>query len=359
MPTTRILTVVGARPQFVKAAVISRAVQKWNAVHEDTIDESILHTGQHYDERMSEVFFEEMEIPRPNVQLGVGSGPHGAMTGDMLAGIERELFKRKPDYVLLYGDTNSTVAGALAASKLSIPVAHVEAGLRSFNRKMPEEINRVVTDILSELLFCPSDTSKNLLAKEGITEGVHVVGDVMVDAILHYRTKAVAPKIGKPFALATCHRPENTDSLERLSLLMDAFARSPIQIVLPVHPRTANALTQEGLTFPPRVTALGPVSYFEMLGLLNACSFVLTDSGGLQKEAYIYDKRCITLRDQTEWTELVDAGANRLVGADPTLILESMTWAQTPLTEKTSFYGDGRSAEKILEALVSHAIGHG
>ena len=347
------MTVVGARPQFIKAAVVSRAVARHNdAGHGPTIREEIVHTGQHYDHNMSQSFFDEMEIPQPVVNLAVGSGNHGAATGAMLAGIERELLDRRPDILLVYGDTNSTLAGALAAVKLHVPVAHVEAGLRSFNRKMPEEINRLVTDHVATLLLCPSQPSKTQLAAEGITHGVHVVGDVMFDAVRHYRRKAIPPTTPEPFALASIHRAENTDDPARLRGILAAMGQSPVPVVLPLHPRTRKILHRDAVDVADRVHIIDPLSYFGMLGHLDRCAFVITDSGGLQKEAFFFGRRCITVRDETEWTELVDCGANRVVGADQSAIVASFPWAQLPLTDLAPLYGSGQAGAEIVQHLL-------
>ncbi len=346
-----VLTVVGARPQFVKAAVLSREFARRAATSAASIRESLVHTGQHYDHGMSEVFFEEMEIPRPVADLGIGGGAHGAMTGRMLERLETEIQARRPDLVLVYGDTNSTLAGGLAAAKLHVPVAHVEAGLRSFNRRMPEEINRVLVDHLADLLFCPSGVSQRLLAAEGVTEGVHVVGDVMVDAQLHYRARALPPRLEGDFALATLHRAENTDDPARLRALVEALAACPIPVVLPVHPRTRAALQREGLELGGAIRPVEPLSYFDMLGQLDACRFVATDSGGLQKEAYVFGRKCLTLRDETEWTELVGLGANRLCGADAELVREGFTWAMEPLRATEPVYGSGDAGGRIVDLI--------
>jgi len=346
----RILTVVGARPQFVKAAVVSREIRRRREGGAD-LHEDLVHTGQHYDRGMSQVFFEQMDIPAPAAHLGVGSGSHGAQTGAMLAAVEAEIQGRQPDVVLVYGDTNSTIAGALAAAKLHVPVAHVEAGLRSFNRKMPEEVNRVLTDHCSTWLFCPAAASAAQLAREGITDGVHVVGDVMVDALLHYRNRAERPPRPQPFALATIHRAENTDDPARLRTLIRSLCEAPLPVVLPLHPRTKAALEREGLAASGALQCVPPLSYFEILGHLDACAFVLTDSGGLQKEAYVFGKRCVTLRDETEWTELVDVGGNRVVGADADRIRAAMAWAATPLTDAPPVYGAGDAGVKIVDFL--------
>ena len=344
-----VLTVVGARPQFVKAAVVSRALTS-------VARESLIHTGQHYDDEMSRIFFEEMSIPSPVANLEVGSGSHGAMTGAMLAALEEQIVERSPDVVLVYGDTNSTLAGALAAAKLLVPVAHVEAGLRSFNRRMPEETNRVVTDHVADLLLCPAEPAADQLQKEGIDpDRIAVVGDVMVDALHFYRRQAVPAGNDRPFVLATVHRAENTDDPDRLRAILAAFDEAPHPVVLPLHPRTAAAMAQHGLAFGSNVEARPPASYFEMLGLLDACAFAMTDSGGLQKEAYVVGKRCVTLRDETEWTELVAAGANRIVGADSVAIRAAYDWALAPFDRDAmpALYGAGDAGARIVEILRS------
>jgi UDP-GlcNAc3NAcA epimerase len=349
------LFVVGARPQFVKLAAVLRAAgalaARLEAAGQTPPRLQTLHTGQHYDHGMSQVFFDEMEIPTPDLNLGVGSGPHGAMTGKMLRGLEREFIERRPAVVVTFGDTNSTMAAALAAAKLRIPTAHVEAGLRSFNRAMPEEINRVVTDHVSDWLFCPSAAARDQLAREGLTRGVHVVGDVMFDALLHYRRRAAPPPFERPFALATLHRQETVDDPEILAPVMAALAASPIPVVLPAHPRTRKRLIEFDIPLADSVRLVEPLSYFEMLGCLDACDFVLTDSGGLQKEAFYCGKRCLTLRSETEWTELVDIGANRVVGADEAAIRDAFAWARQPLDAPASPYGDGHAAELIVDIL--------
>lgn len=347
----KLLTVVGARPQFIKAAVVSRSIRDFFS----DIQEEIIHTGQHYDYGMSQVFFDEMDIPKPTVNLHIGSGSHGAATGDMLKGIEAEIMSRKPDFVLVYGDTNSTLAGALAAAKLHVPVAHIEAGERSYNRQMPEEINRILTDHVSSLLFCCSESSKNRLATEGITKNVFAVGDLMFDAYLTYSPKATWPKnlakLSSPFALATLHRAQNTDDLIRLNSIFEAFAQLPEDIILPLHPRTLKTITSNGIKLSPNIHILEPVSYFEMLGLLNECAYVLTDSGGLQKESYYAGKKCIVLRDETEWTELVELGINKIVGVEKKRINEAAAWGIKPLTMPKNVYGDGKAGNKILSHL--------
>lgn len=352
MDTLSILSVVGARPQFVKAAVVSRAIARYNQKSATLqVIEQLVHTGQHYDYLMSQAFFDEMDIPPPVVNLHVGSGQHGAMTGAMLTGLEQEMLSRQPDWVVVYGDTNSTLAGALAAAKLHIPVAHVEAGLRSFNKEMPEEINRRLTDHLADCLFCPSEKAKKQLACEGLSAGVHVVGDVMYDAVLYYRTKAICPQRQGAYALASLHRAENTDAPQRLQRILTAMGQSPLPVVFPVHPRTRRVLESRGLTVPQQLELLDPLSYFAMLGYLEHCTFVITDSGGLQKEAYFFGKKCITVRDETEWTELVECGANQLVGADEKAICTAFDWAREPLSHGTVLFGNGDAGQRIVELL--------
>lgn len=347
------LTIVGARPQFIKAAVVSRVIR-----NHPEIQEEIIHTGQHYDYGMSQIFFDEMDIPTPAANLSVGSGLHGATTAEMLKGLEAEILARKPDWVLVYGDTNSTLAGALAAAKLHVPIAHIEAGERSYNRKMPEEINRILTDHLSSLLFCCSRQSKNRLATEGKTDNVFAVGDVMYDAFLTYLPKAAWPttlnRTVFPFALATLHRAQNTDEVARLESIFKALSALPLTVVLPLHPRTLKIVQTRGIRINANIKIVEPVSYFEMLGLLNTCSYVLTDSGGLQKEAYYAGKKCLVLRDETEWMELVHAGMNKITGIASENILAANTWAQEALTAPPHIYGDGKAGEKIVKHLLSY-----
>lgn len=358
----KVMTVVGARPQFIKAAAVSRAIQK--AAGRDA--EIIVHTGQHFDDNMSRIFFEELRIPEPRYNLGISGGSHGDMTGRMLAAIEQVIVQEKPDLVVVHGDTNSTLAGALAAVKLHVPVGHVESGLRSFNRRMPEEINRVVTDHVASLLFCPTTAAVTNLRAEGITRGVHLTGDVMYDSALYYMDLArqqsdVLRRLGlEPgeFYLATIHRAENTDDPQRLRDILAALDAAPRQVVLPAHPRTRKTLLQLGLA-PARVRLVDPVSYLDMLMLESSARAILTDSGGVQKEAYFAAVPCITLRDETEWVELVEAGWNRVVGARGQAIAEAIEWAEK--TDRSSapraLYGDGRAAEHIVEVICSFA-GH-
>ncbi len=359
----KICTIVGARPQFIKAAVVSRAIANL-----DGIQEIIIHTGQHYDANMSDQFFDELDIPRPAYNLNIGSSTHGKQTGDMLAAIEEVLFKEMPDWVLVYGDTNSTLAGTLAAVKLHIPVAHVEAGLRSFNRKMPEEINRITADHLSSLLFAPTDTSYQRLLQEGIEEkNIVNVGDVMFDAALYYNErnalrKTIVDALELPkqyYVLATIHRAENTDSPIRLKNICNALIELSTmhQIVFPLHPRTRYVLEKAGLytMMKNSLMMIEPVGYLDMLALEQHASYIITDSGGVQKEAYFNQVPCITLRDETEWVELVESGWNQLCSPDKLVsLLPFMTSLhQHADTKRVALYGDGHSAIKMVEKLMA------
>ena len=344
----KVLTVVGARPQFIKAAPVSRALRR-------THEEVLVHTGQHYDDNMSDIFFRELEIPAPDVNLEVGSGPHGAQTGAMMTRLEKVVLDARPDLVLVYGDTNSTLAGALVATKLHIRVAHVEAGLRSFDRRMPEEINRILTDHVSDVLFCPTDVAARNLEREGVTTGVHVVGDVMYDAFLHNveaarkRARAVQ-ELGLErdgFVLATIHRAENTDDAARLRAIMRGLGESGQQVVMPLHPRTRARLGEDA---GPSIRIIDPVGYLDMLALEDAAALIATDSGGVQKEAFFAGKPCVTLRDSTEWTETVEAGWNTLVGADAERIADAVR-AFRPSHARPDVFGDGHAAEKMVAAL--------
>jgi UDP-GlcNAc3NAcA epimerase len=343
----KVLSVIGARPQFIKAAPLSAALRTRH-------QEILVHTGQHYDERMSAVFFEELGIPAPDHNLGIGGGTHAEQTGAMLPALERVIKDEAPDVVLVYGDTNSTLAASLAAAKLGVPVAHVEAGLRSFQRTMPEEINRVMTDHLSTWLFAPSSSSAAQLRTEGITKGVHVVGDIMYDAVSFHREHA--PARGRaippgPYVLCTVHRAENTDVEERLRGIMDGIGRLPLPVVLPLHPRTRLALQRAALAVPENCVVTEPASYLEMLALERDSTCVLTDSGGVQKEAYYLGVPCVTLRDETEWTETVQTGWNVLVGSDPERIVAAFESHRGRTGERPLLYGDGRAADSILNAL--------
>ncbi|WP_036289711.1 non-hydrolyzing UDP-N-acetylglucosamine 2-epimerase [Methylosinus sp. PW1] len=345
----KIVTVLGARPQFVKAAPTSRELRRRH-------DEIIIHTGQHYDANMSDIFFDELGIPQPDVHLGGGGGSHADQTAKMLVGVEKLRLSEKPDWVPIYGDTNGTVSAALAAAKVHVPIAHVEAGLRSFNRQMPEEVNRVVADHLSSLLLCPSQTAADNLAKEGIIAGVEVVGDVMADALLMAASGSsdVVRRLGlEPgaYALATVHRAENTDDPKRLGGIVTAFAAMDRPVLLPLHPRTRDALDKAGLSLPSNVVACDPLGYIDMVTALRNAALVLTDSGGLQKEAYWLKVPCVTLRDETEWVETLETGWNRLAGADPCAILDA-TKSAVRLDEHAVLYGgDGRAVARVVEAL--------
>lgn len=348
----RLVSIVGARPQFIKAAVISRLIK---SDYTNSIDECLVHSGQHYDDNMSDVFFRELNIPLPDVNLSVGSGSHGKTTGVMLEKIERLLQSKQPDCVLVYGDTNTTLAGALAASKLNIPIAHIEAGLRSFNKSMPEEQNRVLTDHLATYLFCPTDVAVENLEKEGIKVGVYRTGDIMYDASLYYRSLPHEPsvEIPKDYYLITIHRAENTDNRKRLKSIVDALnSFTELQGILPLHPRTKKMLDQYGLRFEEHIKLIDPIGYLDMINLENKCRFIVTDSGGVQKEAYFFNKPCITLREETEWVETLDAGANTLVGYNKERILPALKNPPAPQIWK-DLYGDGNSSLKIINTLLS------
>ncbi|MDP1622092.1 MAG: UDP-N-acetylglucosamine 2-epimerase (non-hydrolyzing) [Bacteroidales bacterium] len=349
----KIVSIVGARPQFIKAATVSRIIRA-----NPEINEILLHTGQHYDENMSDVFFRELNIPVPDYNLGVGSDTHAGQTGKMLKGIEDILLQEKPDCTLVYGDTNSTLAGALAAAKLHIPVAHVEAGLRSFNRIMPEEINRIVTDRISDLLFAPTQTAVKNLTGEGLASITHFTGDVMYDSVLYYREriqddpeKYKTDGIPDKYLLATIHRAENTDNHEALKNIFLAFSKLGQDIVLPIHPRTRKIILSS-IDMPKNVHIIDPVGYLQMMKLTMDASKVLTDSGGLQKEAYFLGKQCITLRTETEWVETLHDHWNIITGSDPELI-ENAVGIAPPSTPPQPFFGSGKSAGIILEKLLS------
>jgi len=348
------VSIVGARPQFVKLAAMCRAIEAHRGV-----THRIIHTGQHYDAVMSEVFFRDLEIPLPDCNLGIGQGSHGEQTGNMLRRLDPVLLELRPDWVLLYGDTNSTLAGALSAAKLRFPIAHVEAGLRSFNRSMPEEINRIVADQLSDLLLCPTETALGHLRAEGIAERAVLTGDLMYDAALCYARKAEATNVlsrhqwaTQPFALATIHRAENTDDPSRLEALMsglDRIAAELIPVVLPLHPRTRKAMAAAGCQ-PSRIRLLEPVTYLEMLALEHRAHLILTDSGGVQKEAYFLKTPCITLRHETEWSETLANGCNFVVGTDPGRMFEAAQRAPAA-GPWTLHYGTGNAGSRILAAL--------
>lgn len=364
----KILSVVGARPQFIKAGIISRKLR------EKGVREIILHTGQHYDFNMSEIFFKELGIPDAHYFLGVGSGNHGEQTGKMLAGIEKVLLNEKPEVVIVYGDTNSTLAGALAASKLHIKVAHVEAGLRSFNKLMPEEINRVLTDHISDILFVPTVAAEKNLEKEGITKGVYKVGDVMLDVALEANGKIDGNEVlnkfnlrPKEFLLVTLHRAENVDDFEKMEGIINALIEisDSIKIFFPVHPRTRKKLEDfeliEGLTGSERIIISAPVSYFEMISLEKNANIIITDSGGVQKEGYFFGTPCIVARSETEWVELTDIGFNAVCGCQKSRIISTffrfLENAGKNIVNRGSgfnleLYGSGNASERILEVLL-------
>lgn len=358
----RIITIVGARPQFVKAAMLSRAISMRNK-EGMSFEEKLIHTGQHYDENMSRVFFHEMGILKPTWQLHCGNHTHGVMTGQMLMDIEKILTDNQPDYVLVYGDTNSTLAGALAASKLHIPVVHVEAGLRSFNKAMPEEINRILTDHVSSILCCPTQTAVQNLHKENITKGVYHVGDIMYDAALLFGKEAeqrstILQTLGlspKEFLLCTVHRAENTDSQERLCQIAQAWTEiaASERIVIPLHPRTRIYLEKYNLlaTLQQQSNILftAPLGFLDMVMLERNARIILTDSGGIQKEAYFHKTPCITLREETEWTETIESGWNQLAGFHAKDIIKCLSTSND--RKEIQEYGDGNTAQKILDLL--------
>jgi len=347
----KIISIVGARPEFIQAAPVSRAVRQRHT-------EILVHTGQHYDYKMSQTFFDELGIPAPDYNLEVGSGSHGKQTAEMLARMEEVLLKEKPDLVVVRGDTNSTLAGALAAAKLNLPTAHIEAGERSYDRRMPEEINRLVADVLANLYFCASQTAVKRLAAEGITQNVHWTGDVMLDAMLYNRPIAernsrilnqlnLAPG---SYALVTIHRAANTDDAQRLRNLVTALNHAPETVIFPVHPRTRVALERVGAEFKPHVRLVEPQGYFDMATLEANARLIATDSGGVQREAYFLGKPCLTLRDETEWTETVTAGWNVLTGNEPEKIIQ--LWRNfAPPAHKPAIFGNGTAGEQIAKIL--------
>lgn len=354
----KILTVIGARPQFIKASVVSSAIK--NTVG---LSEEIIHTGQHFDANMSNIFFDQLGIPKPHYQLDINSGSHGSMTGRMLEAIEKICLESKPDRLMVYGDTNSTLAGALAASKLHIPVAHIEAGLRSFNMRMPEEINRILTDQVSDILFCPTETAVKNLKNEGFDQkSIQVlnVGDVMQDSSMFFAERAVKGKTLKNvpesnFIVATLHRAENTDDPVRLKAIVDALNyihNNILPVVLPLHPRTQKVVKALGLQL--EMLVLEPVGYLEMIWLLKHCNAVVSDSGGVQKEAFFFKKPCITMRDQTEWVELIEHGVNVLAGADTQKIIDlTQAMLNKTIEDPSNLYGGGKASQNIANVLAS------
>ena len=351
---SKVITVLGARPQFIKASVVSRALMS----HPE-IEEVIVHTGQHFDANMSSIFFEELGIPAPKYNLGIGGGTHAQNTGRSMEGVEAIIEKERADIVLVYGDTDSTLAGALAAAKLFVPVAHVEAGLRSFNRRMPEEINRIVTDHLAAWLFAPSRVAVENLAREGIAgDGVRMVGDVMYDSVLAFTGLAESKSdplnshglIPQGYILATLHRKENTDDTDRLRQILSGLALAPCEVVLPLHPRTRKRLIDLGIPTHPPLRFIDPVGYLEMLLLEKNARLIATDSGGVQKEAFFHRVPCVTFRDETEWVELVELGVNVLVGANAERIGAAIK-EQPGRLAFSPIYGDGRAADAIAAAI--------
>ena len=361
----KLVTVLGARPQFIKAAPVSRVLHTAKGVQE-----ILMHTGQHFDDNMSKVFFDELDIPKPNYNLGIGGGTHGQNTGRMLEGVERVLLDERPDWVLVYGDTDSTIAGALAAVKLHIPVAHVEAGLRSFNRRMPEEINRVLTDHASDLLFAPTETAVRNLRREGIPdERIHLVGDVMYDSALFYTERAekqsrilkMLDLNSKRYVLATVHRAENTDNTQRLEAIFGGLVlvAEQIPVVIPLHPRTRRALERIGMLdeIKRKLRLIAPVGYLDMVMLEKNARLIVTDSGGVQKEAFFYRVPCVTLRDETEWVELVELGWNHLTSPISAAAVEAEVRAALDTEGRPGTpYGKGDSARRIAQVLVRGSV---
>jgi len=362
----KILTILGARPQFIKAGSVSREVRRQKAEGR-SIEEVIVHTGQHYDANMSDIFFDQMQIPKPDYFLGIGGKSHGAMTGQMIERIEEVALSEKPDWMVVYGDTNSTLAGAIVASKLHIKLAHIEAGLRSFNMKMPEEVNRILTDRVSDILFCPTDTAVQNLKNEGFPfvmstskqQLIKNVGDVMQDGAIFYKNLAQKPSIfvQSSFILCTIHRAENTDDETRLRAIFEALNEisKDKQVILPLHPRTKKIIEDLRLDIS-NLTIIDPVGYLEMVWLIDNCELVMTDSGGLQKEAYFFEKPCITLRDETEWVELVEMGANVLVGTDKDKIIDAYHSSSSFILHpsSSSLYGGGKASENIIKTLLEY-----
>jgi len=355
----KVLTVVGARPEFIQLAPVTAAIRRSHT-------EILVHTGQHFDDNMSGVFFAELGLPQPEHFLGIGGGSHAAQTGPMLMALETKMLQERPDWVLVFGDTNSTLAGALAAAKLQIPIAHIEAGLRSYDRAMPEEINRVITDHLSQLLLPPTQVAVDNLKREGITKGVELVGDVRVDVMQHLLVRAQTHgqtllsqfglECGDCFALATIHRASNTDDEGRLRAILKALGSLDMPVVLPVHPRLGKMAGQFGVSFPSNVYRLPPLGILDMVSLIDACQIVVTDSGGLQKEAYLLNRPAATLRDTTEWIETVDAGWNRL--CEPENLARAVSEALSGSTPKhPSLYGEIGVGERIVRQLESHLAG--
>ncbi len=370
----KILTVVGTRPQFIKAAVLSRAIADFNKSSSNRINEIIVHTGQHYDKNMSDIFFEELQIPKPHINLAIGSGSHAEQTGNMMIALEKIYLKEKPDLVLVYGDTNSTLAGALTASKLHIPIAHVEAGLRSFNPNMPEEINRVVTDRISSLLFCPTDTAIEILKQEGIPNKrynckVIKSGDVMLDSALFYDKQTTGSWLKRhnlkkdQYILATVHRAESTDFTEKTNNIikaLDKISKECLKVVWPIHPRTKAKITQNNelqkLLEKSNIDIIEPIGYLDMLCAEKNSRLIITDSGGLQKEAFFHKKLCVTIRTETEWSELIELGWNKIAGLEQENIIYAVKQMLSTSSEKLPYpdlYGNGNAGAIIVKELAN------
>lgn len=358
MPLRKVITVVGARPQFVKLSPVAQAF-------EGRFTHVIVHTGQHYDDMMSRVFFQDLSLPPPQYNLGVGSWSHATQTASMMTGLEDVMAKERPDVVVVYGDTNSTLAGALAAAKLNIPVAHIEAGLRSYNRSMPEEINRIVTDRISQFLFCPTDTALRNVSAEGMSNAAHLVGDVMLDALMLYRDliarhASILDRLGvgeKSYYLATVHRASNTTDVASLKIILEALAELDAPVVFPVHPRTLNVMRAHDMSTNVwgNIRSIDPVGYLDMLVLQTHAKKVLTDSGGVQKESYCLGTPCITLRSETEWVETLEDGWNVLAGVDKRAIMNAAE-APYPKVPQRKYYGDGQASAKIADILLQQLV---
>ncbi len=354
----KIVSIVGARPEFVQVALLSRELRRRH-------EEVLVHTGQHYDERMSERFFADLGIPAPDVNLAVGSATAGTQTGEMLASIARTLEEVRPDLVIVRGDTNSTLAGAIASKQMLLPLAHVEGGMRSYDRTMPEELNRVIADHVADVALVTDEDARQRLAAEGITRDVHVCGDVMYDAFLESRERARAAldrrlraHAAEPYDLLTVHRAENTDDPARLRAIVAGFEDAPRRVLFPVHPRTAARIGEYGITLPEAIVALEPLGYLDIVALECGAHTVLTDSGGVQREAYFAEVPCITLRDTTEWTNTVDAGWNRLVGADAGRIRAALKAPSQRPPSHPPLFGNGDAVARIVAALESPATQH-
>lgn len=355
----KILTVIGARPQFIKASIISDSIRRHNTKGKRQIEDVVVHTGQHFDYNMSQVFFDELGVTAPKYSLDIHSATHGVMTGKMMMALDKVMIAEKPDLVLVFGDTNSTLAGAICASKLHLPLAHIEAGLRAFNKKIPEEVNRILTDQISDFLFCPSQQAVDWLKNEGIVNNVFVSGDVMYDSVIKFSSREPSPtvkniihKMKKPYAVVTIHRADNTTDSKRLKQILKTLQQliAEIDILFLVHPRTSKKIIEEQISCEG-INIYEPLGYYDLLQLVKGSQCVFTDSGGLQKEAFFLEKPCITLRDETEWVELVKQGANILAGADEDKILSAYQALKNKIITNNNIYGDGRAGDKIISIL--------